>query len=428
MNSLWETVSALLRDISGSIDPRTICAVGISGHGNGIYPLNKQGQPFMNAVLSMDMRAQEIVDEWNRDGRGAEISRYTAQHLWAGQPLPLLEWFKRYEPDIYENIGTAFFCKDYINYMLCGNLTTDYSDISGAGGFDNVKRSVSPELYKICGLKNLFPRVIKSSGIAGRITPEAATQTGLCEGVIVCGGSMDVAACSFGAGAYQDYSITAGTWSINAAYTDQCITDKSILQCQVSGGGDRWFAVESSPTSAVNLDWFIKNVSPLSYKECDQIAGRYGAADCEGIYLPYVYPMPRFPNVKAGFFGTSESNEEKLRVLYEGIAFGHKFHVENLQKAGIKRDKVRLSGGLTSSDVWCQILADVLGMPIETAKVNNEGALGAAFYAGTAALLFSSPEESSLQICADKIYLPKSSYEQKYSFFKERIYETYRNR
>jgi L-xylulokinase len=425
MGKLWKTTALLLRKVIGGIAPGEIAGIGVSGHGNGMYPLDKKGQVFTNAVLSTDQRAQSIVEEWDKTGKSAQAARYTVQRLWAGQPLPILEWFKRNKPEIWSNIGTVLFCKDFINYMLCRNYSTDYSDVSAGGAFDNVNRSYEPELFSIYGLENLFPPVIKSTGIAGRVSKAAAEETSLSEGTLVAGGSFDAAASALGAGAWEDYSVTAGTWSINAAFMDTCVVDENILQCIVAGDGEHWFAVESSPTSAVNLDWYVKNIRPLSYQQCDEIAGRYNHNDCQGIYLPYVYPMPRYPALKGGFFGDFSDDNEKLRGLYEGIAFGHRFHLENLRKAGINRNTVRLSGGLSASAVWCQILADALQLPVETAGVKNEGCFGAALAAGVAASLYPSLKEAASAPAKGRAYLPQCSYEQKYKRFKEKIEESY---
>jgi L-xylulokinase len=423
MGELWTVVSGLFKKVTDGIDPREIKAVGASGHGNGMYPLDKEGRPFIDAVLSTDLRAGSIVEEWNRDGKAAAAFRYTAQHIWAGQPLPVLEWFKRNKPAVYQNIGLVLFCKDFINYMLCGNCTTDYSDVSTAGVFDNVSGHYEDKLFDIFGLENCFPPVIKSTSIAGRIKEKAAGETGLLEGTIVAGGSFDAAASALGGGAWEDYSVTAGTWSINAAYTDQCITNGDILQCILSGDGERWFAVEASPTSAVNLEWFVNSVKPLSYKQCDEIAAAYRHEDVEGIYLPYINPMPRYPHIKGGFFGSFKDDNEKLRALYEGIAFGHRFHLENLKKAGINRNKARLSGGLSASSVWCQILADVLELPVETGEIKNEGCFGAALCAGVAASVYPSLKKAVEAVRVGAVYRPRSSYERKYRFFKNKVEE-----
>jgi L-xylulokinase len=423
MGELWDTVSRLLQKAAEKVDSRQIAAIGVSGHGNGLYPLDKEGRTFMNAVLSTDLRAGDIVEEWNRNGKAAAASRYTLQHLWAGQPLPILEWFKRKEPGTYQNIETLLFCKDFINYMLCGNCVTDYSDVSAASVFNNTARRYEDDLFAIFGVKHYFPSVVKSTDIAGRVTEKAAKETGLREGTIVAGGSFDAAASALGSGAWEAYSVTAGTWSINAAFTDQYVADGNILQCGLSGDGERWFAVESSPTSAVNLEWFVNSIKHLSYKQCDEIAAVYRPGDVQGIYLPYIYPMPRYPKIRSGFWGGFRNDNEKLRALYEGVAFGHRFHLENLKKAGINRSKIRLSGGLSSSSVWCQILADVSQLPVETGGVKNEGCFGAALCAGVAASLFPSLKEKIYSVPGGEVYTPCHSYEEKYESFKKKVEE-----
>jgi L-xylulokinase len=66
------------------------------------------------------------------------------------------------------------------------------------------------------------------------------------------------------------------------------------------------------------------------------------------------------------------------------VAFGHRRHVSNLVAAGATAGRVRLTGGGARSGFWSQMLADVLGMPIEVPDAEETGARGAAVAAGVA--------------------------------------------
>ena len=46
-------------------------------------------------------------------------------NTWAAQPAALLAWFKRHRPEVWEQIGHAFACKDYIKFRLTGTVTSD---------------------------------------------------------------------------------------------------------------------------------------------------------------------------------------------------------------------------------------------------------------------------------------------------------------
>ena len=71
-----------------------------------------------------------------------------------------------------------------------------------------------------------------------------------------------------------------------------------------------------------------------------------------------------------------------LYGLFEGVVFGHRQHVEKLQRNGINIDNVILSGGGSRSPVWPQMFADILGVQVSVASARETGALGAAMTAG----------------------------------------------
>jgi L-xylulokinase len=63
---VWRTTAAAIFGAieKAGIDPRDIVGVGNSAHGNGLYLVDKAGQPLGNSITSMDNRAAEIIDEW----------------------------------------------------------------------------------------------------------------------------------------------------------------------------------------------------------------------------------------------------------------------------------------------------------------------------------------------------------------------------
>ena len=57
--------------------------------------------------------------------------------------------------------------------------------------------------------------------------------------------------------------------------------------------------------------------------------------------------------------------EDLVRAVYEGVAFNTRWLLETVERfVGRKLDPITLIGGGARSDLWCQILADVLDRPI----------------------------------------------------------------
>lgn len=84
--------------------------------------------------------------------------------------------------------------KDYINFCLTGNFSTDVSDASGTGYFDVKNRKWSKEILATFDIdEELLPQVYESSQVIGNITEDIAMQTGLSTNSIVVAGAGDQA-------------------------------------------------------------------------------------------------------------------------------------------------------------------------------------------------------------------------------------------
>lgn len=87
------------------------------------------------------------------------------------------------------------------------------------------------------------------------------------------------------------------------------------------------------------------------------------------------------------------SREDVIRAVLEGVALNTRWMVTPFNRfLGKPLDQVTMVGGGATSDVWCQIFADILGIPVR--QVNSPiqaNAVGAAFIGsvGIGALSFS---------------------------------------
>ncbi len=94
-----------------------------------------------------------------------------------------------------------------------------------------------------------------------------------------------------------------------------------------------------------------------------------------------------------------------------------------IQKAGIKIDEYRPTGGGAKSDKWIQIKADIMGKPFARPKVAEASSLGAAILAGTATGVYSNLQQAVEEIIEiDRIFVPD---EKKHNIYMEKL-ETYK--
>jgi L-xylulokinase len=163
---------------------------------------------------------------------------------------------------------------------------------------------------------------------------------------------------------------------------------------------ERFMVIESSATSAANLEWYVRELvergghhdDPFGY--CNARVAEVRPAADDPIFLPFLYGSGQGAEFRAGFHGIAgwHGEGQLLRALFEGVMFEHRRHVDVLRSAGVRFDMATLSGGGARSPVWPQLFADGLGLSVSVAEAQETGALGAAIGAGIGAGVFPDPE------------------------------------
>ncbi|AFL54158.1 L-xylulokinase [Sinorhizobium fredii] len=438
LGELWANAKRVIRtclDRAG-IAATQIAAIGCAGHGNGLYALDRDGEPLLG-IQSLDTRATGLVEEWATEGVGDRTYPIARQRPWPSQTPTLLAWLKRNRPDVFKRIGTVFFSKDFVVNRLTGSRVSEVSDMSGAGLLDLGARCYDKALMEAYGLADcmdLLPPLVESADIAGTVTEAVAKETGLAAGTPVIGGLFDVVASALGSGVARtgSASIIAGTWSINQVIIDGPDLDGPVFMSSTFDR-TRYMAMENSATSAVNLEWLVReffegehaeNLSP--FDACCALAAAVEPAADDPLYHPYLYGAQQDGHARAGFYGIAgwHSKGHLIRALLEGVAFGHRHHIGTIRNAGASFDEAVLSGGGSRSRLWPQIFADVLGVPVSVTTSRETGALGAAIAAGTGVGLFADfTDGAAAMVRVDRHYRPNSAlaahYHRRYALYRD---------
>src|SRR5690606_32181660 len=128
-----------------------IRAIGCAGHGNGLYALDRAGQPLIG-IQSLDTRAVDLVGEWSTGELVARTYPICRQRPWPAQTPTLLAWVKRHRPELYARIGTVLLCKDFVGGQLTGARSSETTDMSGCGLLSIPDRAYTAELMELYGL------------------------------------------------------------------------------------------------------------------------------------------------------------------------------------------------------------------------------------------------------------------------------------
>jgi len=404
MDQMWQGTAAAIKQVlaQAGIDAGDIACVACTGHGNGLYLVDKQGVPVRNAILSTDARARAYADQWLADGIDKKVRPKTMQSVWAAQPNALLAWLRDNEPEVMEKAGWVLMAKDYIRYKLTHEIRAELTDFSGTSLMNLRTRAYDESLlaeFGIAEMMDLLPPIVQTADICGQITAEAAAQTGLQQGTPVAGGMFDIDACGLASGVIDESQLcmVVGTWGNNQYISRTPVVDEDVFMTTCYSIPDYYLMLEGSATSGSNLEWFVTQFFAAEkeaadkqgksvYDICNALVDATQPQDSHIVFLPFLYGSNANPDAKATFLGINawHNRGHILRAIYEGVVFGHKKHVERLLKFRPMPEVIRLTGGAARSQVWLQIFADIFQVPVQIPDGTELGALGAAIAAGVA--------------------------------------------
>jgi L-xylulokinase len=251
--------------------------------------------------------------------------------------------------------------------------------------------------------------------IAGYVAGEAAAKCGLRAGTPVVGGMFDIDACAIAVNVVDERNICmiAGTWSINEYLRREPVMNGGVRMNSLFALPEYYLIEESSPTSAGNNEWFVRNLLPEARAEAKRngrsvydVMNAWVASLPPETFVPVFHPFLMgsnvHPNAMGSFIGMNvgHTRAHLVKSVYEGIVFCHKAHLDRLLATRqTPPECIRLAGGAAKSKVWTQMFADVLGLPVETVPVNETGALGCAIAAAAAVGAYPSLPEACAAMC-----------------------------
>ncbi len=410
MDALWAANCRVVREVieRADVKPEDIACISVSGHGNGLYLVDEDLNPVMNGIYSTDMRARHYVERFQNTGVLDRLFPKTMQALYPGQLPPLLAWLSDNCPELLKKAKWALGCIDFIRLRLTGEAFGEITNMSAACVLDQNRRVYDDEILEAMGIghcKRLLPPLAQSCEVCGKVNAAAAAKTGLLEGTPVAGGLIDLTSCAIATGLIDTsrLCVIAGTWGINEFIWKKPLVSKELLLTSVYCIDGYYLVTDGSMTSASNLEWYVHEcfTAPSGrnvYKEADALVGATAPEESDIIFLPFLYGTNVDADAKGGFLGFAgrHGKAHMLRAVFEGVVFSHRMHIERL--LSLRSDMpqaVRMAGGASRSEVWAQMFADVLQMPVEISDTAELGTLGVVMCAGVAAGCFGSLSEAS---------------------------------
>lgn len=330
--------------------------------------------------------------------------------------------------------------KDYVNYMLTGVHSTDYSDASGMLLLDVKKKRWSEKMLEICGInENKMPKLFESYEPIGTLLPHIAKKLNLPQTVTVVAGAGDNAAAAIGTATVKNGScnISLGTSGTVFIAADEFSPDSKAALHSFCHANGNYHLMGCILSAASCNKWFCEEIlKTTNFSEEQQNITDDNLGVNQVYFLPYLMGE-RSPlndtDARGTFIGISMSTTRCDMVLsvLEGVAFAIRDCLEVAKKSGINIKSSTLCGGGAKSPLWQKIMANVLNLTINIPTTEEGPGYGAAILA-----MVGTGEYPKTSIAAEKFIKYKSTitptpeiqkrYEEKYQKFKK-IYPTVKN-
>ena len=393
MDLLWDNVQLCLKDVVAEINSSDVRTIGVCGQGDGLWVLDAQMLPVRNAILWNDARASQFVQRWGDDGTSNAISRYARTDIWPGTAGAALAWVQEHEPDAFARAAHIMFAKDWIVYKLTGMIGTDYSDAT-IPFLDLETSTYSPQVFAALGLPDWSSKLAqprRATDVAGTLTADVGLPA-----IPVAVGTLDLAAMMTGVGlnAPGDMCLILGTTAVlSYIMPPEPFTQPPVAATVHHPITDDWIRVFAPQSGASAFDWFA-GLHPNSFggddageiaKKINEIAQDVPAGANGVIFQPFLTgeraPFVA-PDAAASFLGmrASTTKADLARAVMEGTALSlrHCLHSENSPTP----ERVVLTGGGARNALWCQIVADIMGLTILANTSEDHGLWGAAMIGG----------------------------------------------
>ncbi len=447
----WEYVKQGIRELISrpDISPQDIRCVSISSQAETLVVLDSGGKPLMKAIVWLDNRAHREARELEEQ---VGIGRTGLTEMNATWPAAKILWLKRNRPDVFSKAAKYLMLEDYIIYRLTGEYAGEYTLYSTSALLDIEKKSWWKEMLHCLGISPDQLTNLKESGtVVSDLHPAAAQELGLSQNTPVITGAMDQVAGMVGAGNIKEEIITETTGgafvvcrtldempdTIPPGTSVQChaLPGKYLLTSWCAAGGlcytwlrDTFFA------GMVHQGKEMTDESSL-YDLMNRSAGSVDIGSRGLLFYPFLAgpgTLPLDPMAKGCFYGIDlhHTKAHFARAVMESIAFLLKETLEYMHVASSREGEIHSMGGGAKSELWNQMKADAVGLPVKTLKVSETASLGIAILSAAALGIYPSADQGvDALVQIDKSFMPEtkhfSAYEQAYRRFRDMEHRIY---
>jgi len=431
-------VSAMVQSVRTAIKnaqvSRQACqAISITGAYHSLMAVDHNCAPLTGLMTWVDERPSKQAQAV-RESSSMQQSLYqqTGCPVHTIYPLYKLIWMREKNPDVFHSARRFISGKEYVLERLTGEYIVDYGIAAGSGLLNIYDLDWNKQSLDLAGITpdQLSP-LVDPRLIIHKLNPEIASAMGIPANTKLVIGSADAVNSSLGAGAVLSGQATC---MIGTSGGFRIISPKPMIDPQARSwcyaiDKKHWLVGGAINNGGLALSWLhditnkllseVESEADLSFEELISMAAQVEAGAQGLICLPF-FTGERSPywnmNAKGVFFGLTLHHDisHMVRALLEGVAF-RMLSLNNIfVDLGAQLTMIRASGGFTHSELWTQIMANVLNHKLEIPVWGETSSLGTAFWALMGTGVIDDFEDLNPLVQIEKSYLPNPEDAQLY--------------
>ena len=409
---------------AAGVSPADVIGIGTDFTACTFLPTLADGTPLSELPQFAD-RPHAYVKLWKHHAAQAHADRinelaHARKEPWIGRYGGKLssEWqlakglqLVQEDPEVYAAAAHLVEAADWIVWQLTGVLrrnacTAGYKGVHQDGEYpgESFLGELDPAFARFA-VDKLSGEVVPLGSRVGSLTAEAASWTGLPEGIAVCAGNVDAHVTAPAAKALDPGQLVAimGTSTCHVMNSEHLAEVPGMCGVVAGGISPGRYGYEAGQSGVGDIfAWFVDNAVPAEVTEAARAAG-HGvheeltaraaalAVGESGLVVLDWHSGNRSVLVDHELSGAvvgltlATRPHEIYRALLEATAFGTRVIIENFESSGVAVREIVVAGGLLKNRFLMQLYADVTRRPLGVIGSEQGPALGSAMHAAVAA-------------------------------------------
>jgi len=408
LEDIMSSFSQCCRRLISDLPSCHICGLTVTTFGVDGALVDQQGELLYPIISWKCQRTAAVMADISRMISPAELQSISGVGQFSFNTLYKLIWLRQNHPQLLAQAHAWLFISSLINQRLTGEFTTDRTMAGTSQLLDVQQERFSERILACAGLKaSLFPRLVNAGEAIGALLPAAAEKLGLPPGLPVISAGHDTQFALFGSGAALNQPVlSSGTWEILMARSQRVDTallpDIAGSTCELDScaglfnPGLQWLA--SGVLEWVRQLCWAASPADQVYRQMIEEA-RAIAPGADGVRM-HGNLLAEGPAL-AGWQGLSlaAGRGHVYRAALEGLAITLRENLALLERIGhFTSHELTLVGVGSRNDLWNQIKADLLNLPVKVVNEAETTVLGASMFVWSGIGYYATPQAARQQV------------------------------